>query len=90
MRDEVKALMNLKAFILHSSNFIPSILARLRTYPQHTLPLLPLLRSRPGGVHKASVVRSPKSDKDQLQLSIADLGMSISEYNSDLRLAMSE
>src|SRR5712691_6701894 len=37
-------------------------LARLRTYPQHTLPLLPLLRSRPGGVRKASVVRSPKSD----------------------------
>ena len=38
------------------------ILARLRTYPQHTLSLLPLLRSRPGGVHKASVVRSPGSD----------------------------
>src|ERR1051325_1424367 len=37
--------------------------ARLRTDPQHTPPLLPLLRSRPGGVHKASVVRSPKSDK---------------------------
>jgi len=37
-------------------------LARLRTYPQHTLPSLPLLRSRPGGVRKASVVRSPKSD----------------------------
>src|SRR5438132_13185601 len=43
--------------IYHSSE-----LARLRTYPQHTLPLLPLLRSRPGGVHKAGVVRSPKSD----------------------------
>ena len=39
------------------------IKVRLRTYPQHTLPLLPLLRSRPGGVHKTSVVRSPKSDK---------------------------
>src|SRR5690242_119123 len=38
-------------------------LARPRTFPQHTLPLLPLLRSRPGGVHKASVVRSPGSDK---------------------------
>ena len=37
--------------------------ARPRTFPQHTLPLLPLLRSRPGGVHKASVVRSPGSDK---------------------------
>src|SRR5439155_18461597 len=36
---------------------------RLRTYPQHTLSLLPLLRSRPGGVHKTSVVRSTKSDK---------------------------
>ena len=40
-----------------------SELARPRTFPQHTLPLLPLLRSRPGGVHKASVVRSPGSDK---------------------------
>src|SRR5438552_2223343 len=38
-------------------------LTRLRTYPQHTLSLLPLLRSRPGGVHKTSVVRSPKSDE---------------------------
>ncbi len=38
-------------------------MARPRTFPQHTLPLLPLLRSRPGGVHKASVVRSPGSDK---------------------------
>src|SRR6185503_10876780 len=38
-------------------------LARPRTFPQHTLPLLPLLRSRPGGVHKACVVRSPGSDK---------------------------
>ena len=37
-------------------------LARPRTFPQHTLPLLPLLRSRPGGVHMASVVRSPGSD----------------------------
>ena len=46
---------------------------RLRTYPQHTLPLLPLLRSRPGGVHKASVVRSPKSDKPLLPNANADL-----------------
>ena len=48
----------------HPSSFRlhPCVLARLRTYPQHTQPLLPLLRSRPGGVHKASVVRSPKSD----------------------------
>ncbi len=48
---------------------------RLRTYPQHTLSLLPLLRSRPGGVHKASVVRSPKSDKSILdcRLPIVDL-----------------
>jgi len=36
-------------------------LARPRTFPQHTLPMLPLLRSRPGGVHKACVVRSPGS-----------------------------
>src|ERR1041384_4662970 len=42
---------------------IGSELARPRTFPQHTLPLLPLLRSRPGGVHKASVVRSPGSEK---------------------------
>ena len=37
-------------------------LARLRTYPQHTRAWLPLLRSRPGGVHRRYVVRSPKSD----------------------------
>src|SRR5688500_10069564 len=37
-------------------------LARLRTYPQHTRAWLPLLRSRPGGVHRHYVVRSPKSD----------------------------
>src|SRR5207237_1213056 len=37
--------------------------ARLRTDPQHTPPPLPLLRSRPGGVRGAGVVRSPKSDK---------------------------
>ena len=49
-------------FTIYHSPFTHE-LARLRTYPQHTLPLLPLLRSRPGGVHKASVVRSPKSDK---------------------------
>ena len=40
-------------------------LARPRTFPQHTPPLLPLLRSRPGGVHKTSVVRSPGSDKSR-------------------------
>src|SRR6185369_800684 len=48
-------------------------LARPRTFPQHTLPLLPLLRSRPGGVHKACVVRSPGSDK----LPIADFQLPI-------------
>src|SRR5215213_7841885 len=37
--------------------------ARLRTDPQHTPPPLPLLRSRPGGVRGASVVRGPKPDK---------------------------
>src|SRR5437660_11874153 len=45
-------------FTIYHSRF-----TRLRTYPQHTLSLLPLLRSRPGGVHKTSVVRSPKSDE---------------------------
>src|SRR5215208_2358722 len=40
-----------------------SDVARLRTDPQHTPPPLPLLRSRPGGVRGASVVRSPKPDK---------------------------
>ena len=40
-------------------------LARPRTFPQHTPPMLPLLRSRPGGVHKTSVVRSPGSDKSR-------------------------
>ena len=45
-------------------------LARPRTFPQHTLPMLPLLRSRPGGVHKASVVRSPGSDKNLAPLTI--------------------
>src|SRR6185436_4255164 len=38
-------------------------LVRLRTYPQHTRAWLPLLRSRPGGVHRCYVVRSPKSDE---------------------------
>src|SRR5882672_6459944 len=48
----------------HPSSFIPHPvdLARLRTYPQHTRAWLPLLRSRPGGVHRHYVVRSPKSD----------------------------
>jgi hypothetical protein len=55
--------MNLHAFIPHPSAFSLDYLARPRTFPQHTLPLLPLLRSRPGGVHKACVVRSPGSDK---------------------------
>jgi hypothetical protein len=64
MNDEPEkaATLTYRAFILHPSAFILAFLVRLRTYPQHTLPLLPLLRSRPGGVHKASVVRSPKSD----------------------------
>jgi len=50
--------LNLSLFTLHLSLFE---LARLRTYPQHTRAWLPLLRSRPGGVHRRSVVRSPKS-----------------------------
>src|SRR5215475_1688474 len=47
---------------------VSSELARPRTFPQHTLPLLPLLRSRPGGVHKACVVRSPGSDKTKIKV----------------------
>src|SRR3989449_8917888 len=56
-------------FTIYHSRF-----TRLRTYPQHTLSLLPLLRSRPGGVHKTSVVRSPKSDNSlkHCRLSIVD------------------
>ena len=54
---------------------VSSELARPRTFPQHTLPLLPLLRSRPGGVHKACVVRGPGSDK-----SISDCRLPISDY----------
>ena len=46
----------------HGSLFYIPDLARLRTYPQHTCAWLPLLRSRPGGVHRRGVVRSPKSD----------------------------
>src|SRR4026207_515267 len=46
--------------ITHNSSLLD--LARLRTYPQHTCAWLPLLRSRPGGVHRRGVVRSPKSD----------------------------
>ena len=80
MRDEKegKTAIDRELIAIHPSSFtlISLKLARLRTYPQHTLPLLPLLRSRPGGVHKASVVRSPKSDKERslndCQLSIAD------------------
>jgi len=38
--------------------------------------MLPLLRSRPGGVHKTRVVRSPKSDEAivDFRLPIVDLG----------------
>jgi len=59
----------------HHASLITVRKVRLRTYPQHTLSLLPLLRSRPGGVHKTSVVRSPKSDKSILdcRLPIVDL-----------------
>src|SRR5437667_10105692 len=61
-------------FTIYHSRF-----TRLRTYPQHTLSLLPLLRSRPGGVHKTSVVRSPKSDNSlkHCRLSIVDCRLSI-------------
>jgi len=52
--EEGTAIWNLRSVIWDQ-------LARPRTFPQHTLPLLPLLRSRPGGVHKACVVRSPGS-----------------------------
>src|SRR5258708_6267166 len=56
--------------LLHPSSLE---LARLRTYPQHTRTWLPLLRSRPGGVHRRYVVRSPKSDNfsKHFQISIA-------------------
>src|SRR5437667_12515836 len=59
-------------FTIYHSRF-----TRLRTYPQHTLSMLPLLRSRPGGVHKTSVVRSPKSDDSlkHCRLSIVDCGL---------------
>jgi hypothetical protein len=82
MKNEAETANVRKLIAIHPSSSIPFELARLRTYPQHTLPLLPLLRSRPGGVHKASVVRSPKSDKDRWQLmrgqlSIADRRLSI-------------
>src|SRR5437868_3116605 len=62
------------AFILHPSAFILAFLVRLRTYPQHTRTWLPLLRSRPGGVHRSYVVRSPKSDDSlkHCQLPIAN------------------
>src|SRR5439155_24062627 len=57
-----------------ATSFSKNKRVRLRTYPQHTLSLLPLLRSRPGGVHKTSVVRSPKSDNSlkHCRLSIVD------------------
>ncbi len=60
-KDYSSRVIRLSSFILPPLSLLD--VARLRTYPQHTPPLLPLLRSRPGGVHKASVVRSPKSDK---------------------------
>ena len=67
MKIEVETVNVRQMIAIHPSSLRPHPfkLARLRTYPQHTLPLLPLLRSRPGGVHKASVVRSPKSDKER-------------------------
>src|SRR5437588_8039783 len=64
MKDEgKKRLLDFLAFILHPSVFIHVFLLRPRTYPQHMPSLLPLLRSRPGGVHKTSIVRSPGSDE---------------------------
>ena len=75
MKDEgKKRLLDFLAFILHPSAFIHVFLLRPRTYPQHMPSLLPLLRSRPGGVHKTSIVRSPGSDESlkHCQLQIAN------------------
>src|SRR5947199_6700062 len=75
MRDEW--LNDLASF--HPSSFIPHPfgLVRLRTYPQHTRLWLPLLRSRPGGVHRTYVVRSPKSDDSIKALPIANCQLRI-------------
>jgi len=64
MKSEATETSSALVLELHPSSFRlhPFDLARLRTYPQHTRAWLPLLRSRPGGVHRRSVVRSPKSD----------------------------
>jgi len=67
------------SFILPPSSFE---LARLRTYPQHTRAWLPLLRSRPGGVHRRSVVRSPKSDKFSNDV-ILNCRMKIVKYGAE-------
>ena len=56
-------------------------MARPRTLPQHTPPLLPLLRSRPGGVHKASVVRSPGSDKSLPIVKNLNLSLAVREHS---------
>jgi len=62
------AMFELATFVARAETHDSSLithhfdLARLRTYPQHTCAWLPLLRSRPGGVHRRGVVRSPKSD----------------------------
>ena len=77
MKDEgKKRLLDFLAFILHPSAFIHVFLLRPRTYPQHMPSLLPLLRSRPGGVHKTSIVRSPGSDEslNHCRLKIANCG----------------
>ncbi len=87
--------MEIRVFVLFYSLFtihdLPD-LARLRTYPQHTPPLLPLLRSRPGGVHKASVVRSPKSDNlsKHCRLRIADFPLVIFTRQSRKTLQLSK
>src|SRR5712692_7143290 len=77
----------LVVFIPHPSPPDPAFLVRLRTYPQHTCDWLPLLRSRPGGVHRRDIVRSPKSDKTlkHCRLSIANCQLPVS-FVSLLRL----
>ena len=60
----------LSSFILSPSSL--PFRVRLRTYPQHTRSWLPLLRSRPGGIHRGYVVRSPKSDRKHSRLLLAD------------------
>lgn len=53
--------------------------------PRHIRLLLPLLRSRPGGVHRTCVVRSPKSDTDIVTLTIADCQLPIVDLRANLR-----